>query len=157
VAATQDAVDQYDAMVEATKKGKHAFRAKYMSTEQDEAHAWLVFTQGKNDKAIILLGGVADKQDIEGKGEVALPAREMFADMLLEMGRPEEALVEYEKSMRVDPNRFNGLYGAARSAEASGQAQIAARYYTKLVKNCEDSKSVDRPELTRARALLAKN
>jgi tetratricopeptide (TPR) repeat protein len=103
------------------------------------------------------LGGVADKQDIEGKGEVALPAREMFADMLLEMGRPEEALVEYEKSMRVDPNRFNGLYGAARSAEASGQAQIAARYYTKLVKNCEDSKSVDRPELTRARALLAKN
>jgi tetratricopeptide (TPR) repeat protein len=156
-AATQDAVDQYDAMVEATKKGKHAFRAKYMSTEQDEAHAWLAFTQEKDDKAIILMRGVADKQDIEGKGEVALPAREMFADMLLEMGRPEEALVEYEKSMRVDPNRFNGLYGAARSAEASGQAQIAARYYAKLVKNCEDSKSVGRPELTRARALLAKN
>jgi tetratricopeptide (TPR) repeat protein len=157
VAVTQDAVDQYDAMVEATKNGKHAFRAKYMSTEQDEAHAWLAFTQGRNEKAILLLRGVADKQDIEGKGEVAMPAREMLADMLLTMGRPEQALVEYEKSMRVDPNRFNGIYGAARSAEASGQAEIAARYYEKLVKNCEDSKSVDRPELTRARALLAKN
>jgi tetratricopeptide (TPR) repeat protein len=157
VAAAQDGVDQYDALLAATKKGKHAFRAKYMSEQQDEAHAWLAFAQGKNDNAIILLRGVADKQDIEGKGEVALPAREMVADMLLEMGRPEEALVEYEKSMRIDPNRFNGLYGAARSAEASGQAQIAARYYAQFVKNCEDSKSVDRPELTRARALLAKN
>jgi len=117
----------------------------------------LAFAQGKNDNAIILLRGVADKQDIEGKGEVALPAREVVADMLLEMGRPEEALVEYEKSMRVDPNRFNGLYGAARSVEASGQAQIAARYYAQFMKNCEDSKSVDRAELTRARAVLVKN
>jgi hypothetical protein len=36
-----------------------------------------------------LLRAVADKQDAEGKGEVELPAREMLADMLLEMGRPE--------------------------------------------------------------------
>src|SRR4029077_18596506 len=73
VAAAQDAVDQYDAMVEATQKGNHACTAKYMRTEQDEAHAWLAFAEGKNDVAIVLLRGVADKQDVEGKGEVALP------------------------------------------------------------------------------------
>jgi len=49
-----------------------------------------------------------------GKGETELPAREMLADMLLDLQRPQEALAEYEISLRTDPNRFNGLYGAAQ-------------------------------------------
>jgi tetratricopeptide (TPR) repeat protein len=155
VAAAQDAVDQYDAMVEATKKGKHAFTAKYMRTEQDEAHAWLAFAEGKNDVAIVLLRGVADKQDVEGKGEVALPAREMIADMLLEMGRPGDALVEYEKSMRVDPNRFNGLYGAARAGELSNQREKATAYLAQLLANCSGGAHSDRPELAHAKSSLA--
>ncbi len=85
-----------------------------MSTNHDEAHAWLAFTQGRNDDALKLLRALADKQDAEGKGEVELPAREMLADMLLEMARPQEPLAEYEKSMKTDPNRFNGL-GLRRS------------------------------------------
>jgi tetratricopeptide (TPR) repeat protein len=157
VAAARDAVQQYDAMLDTVRKSSRPYQADYMSTNGVEAHAWLVFAEGKNDEALRLLRSVADKQDAEGKGEVESPAREMLADMLLEMSHLQEALAEYEKSLSTNPNRFNGLYGAARSAEASGQAQIAARYYTQLVKNCEDSKSVDRQELTRARALLAKN
>jgi tetratricopeptide (TPR) repeat protein len=81
LAAAQDAVDQYDAMVEATKKGTHAFKAKYMRTDQNEAHAWLAFTERKNGDALGLLRSAADKQDLEGKGEVELPAREMLGDM----------------------------------------------------------------------------
>jgi tetratricopeptide (TPR) repeat protein len=157
VAVAQDAVDQYDAMVEATKKGKYAFRAKYMSTEQDEAHAWLAFAEGRNDDAIILLRGVADKKDVEGKGEVALPAREMLADMLLEMGRPEDALVEYEKSMRVDPNRFNGLYGAARAAELSNQREKATAYFAQLLANCVGGAHSHRPEIAHATSRLVGN
>ena len=155
VAVAQDAVAHYDAMVEATKKGKHAFRAKYMGTEQDEAHAWLAFAEGKNDDAIILLRGVADQQDVEGKGEVALPAREMLADMLLEMGRPEDALVEYEKSMRVDPNRFNGLYGAARAAELSNHREKATAYFAQLLANCVGGAHSHRPEIAHATSRLA--
>ncbi len=155
VPAAQDAVNHYDAMVEATKKGNHAFRAKYMNTEQDGAHAWLAFAEGKNDDAIVLLRGVADKQDVEGKGEVALPAREMLADMLLEMGRPEDALVEYEKSMSVDPNRFNGLYGAARAAELSNQRDKATSYFSRLLANCGGGTHSTRPELGHAKFFLA--
>jgi predicted negative regulator of RcsB-dependent stress response len=40
---------------------------------------------------------------------VELPAREMLGDMLVELGRTREALQEYEKSLKTDPNRFNGL------------------------------------------------
>src|SRR5579864_1490804 len=156
LAAAQYAVSQYDAMLEATKKGTHAFRAKYMGTEQDEAHAWLAFLEGKNGDALGLLRGVADKQDVEGKGEVALPAREMLGDMLLEMGRPEEALAAYEKSMKVDPNRFNGLYGAGRAAELAHERGKAATYYGQLLKNCDGLNSA-RPELLQAKSSLSRN
>jgi tetratricopeptide (TPR) repeat protein len=151
-AAARDAVNQYDAMVEATKHGSQAFRAQYMDSKRDEAEAWLNFVEGKNDAALGLLRAVANRQDVEGKAEVELPAREMLADMLLEMGSAEEALAEYEKSMKADPNRFNGLAGAAKAAELSHQPQKAASYYRQLLKNCDNGTHSDRPELAHARS-----
>ena len=152
-AAAQDAVNQFDAMLHATRKGKHPYRADRMGTNHDEAHAWLAFAQGRNDDALKLLRTVADKQDAEGKGEVELPAREMLADMLLEMGRPQEALAEYEKSMKTDPNRFNGLAGAGRAAELAHQPENARTYYAQLLKNCNNGAHSDRVELVHARSL----
>ncbi|MGD0181794.1 MAG: tetratricopeptide repeat protein [Terriglobales bacterium] len=151
-AAAQDAVNQFDAMLDATRKGKHPYRADRMSTNHDEAHAWLAFAQGRNDDALKLLRTVADKQDAEGKGEVELPAREMLADMLLEMGQPEEALAEYERSMKTDPNRFNGLAGAGRAAELLHQTEKAKTYYAQLLKNCDNGAHSDRVELAHARS-----
>jgi tetratricopeptide (TPR) repeat protein len=150
--AAQDAVNQFDAMLAATRKGKHSYRADRMSTNHDEAHAWLAFARQRNEDALKLLRAVAAKQDAEGKGEVELPAREMLADMLLQMGRPEQALAEYEKSMKTDPNRFNGLAGAGRAAELSHQSEKAKAYYAQLLKNCDNGAHSDRPELTQARS-----
>jgi tetratricopeptide (TPR) repeat protein len=126
-----------------------------MNTNHDETYAWLAFAEGKNDDALGLLHSVAEKQDAEGKGEVELPAREMLVDMLLEMSRPREAVAEYERSLNTDPNRFNGLYGAARSAELLQQSQAAAGYYRQLLKNCEGVTS-ERPELSHAKELSPK-
>jgi len=148
------AVQQYDALLEATRTSDKPYVAKGMDTDRDEAAAWMYFAQGKNDDAIALLRKVADKQDAIGKGEVELPAREMLADMLLELNRPQEALAEYQRSMKIDPNRFNGLAGAARAAELSHAPQQASRYYAQLLKNCTGS-DFDRPELQRAKSLLA--
>src|ERR1022692_1216792 len=50
-AAARDAVRQFDAMVEATKRGAHAFRAQYLEVKHDEAAAWLAFTEDRNDEA----------------------------------------------------------------------------------------------------------
>lgn len=155
VATARDAVAQYDAMVEATRKSDHPYRAKFMETNRDEARAWLSFAEGKNDEALSLLRPVADKQDAFGKGEVELPAREMLADMLLEMGRPQEALTEYEKSLKTDPNRFNGLFGAGRAAELARQPEKAAGYFAQLLKNCGSPLNSPRPELAHARTFLA--
>ena len=154
-AAARKAVEQFDAMLEATRKSDQPYYVDGMKTDRDEAHAWLAFAEGKNDEALNLLRSVAEKQDTLGKKEVEIPAREMVADMLLEMGRPQEALVEYEKSLHTDPNRFNGLYGAARAAELTQQPQKAAAYYAQLLKNCDNGLHSDRPELARAKQLIA--
>jgi tetratricopeptide (TPR) repeat protein len=74
----------------------------------------------------------------------------MIADMLLEMKQPEQALAEYKTDLKFYPNRFNGLYGAARAAEMAGQTSQATEYYAVLVKTCEGSTS-ERPELAKAK------
>ena len=153
-AAAQHAVSEYDRLMDATRKSSYAYVVDGMATGREEASAWLAFAQGKDEEAVGLLKSVADKQDALGKGEVELPAREMLADMLLELDRPEEALAQYQKSMKVDPNRFNGLAGAARAAELAHQPEKAATFYSALTKNCAGVES-ERPELTAARKQLA--
>jgi hypothetical protein len=65
-------------------------------------------------------------------------------------------LTEYEADLRFNPNRFDGLYGAARAAELAVKSAEANVYYAQLLKVCEGTSS-DRPELSKAKALLAKN
>ena len=150
--AAQNAVAQYDDMVELTLKGPKARIAKSMTTRQEEAHAWFLAVQGKKDEAIALLRKLADRQDVEGKGEIETPAREMLADMLIELNRPAEALTEYEKSLKIDPNRFNGLYGAGKAAELLGNHITAKSYFSQLLRNCSGT-GILRAELHHAHEL----
>lgn len=152
--AAADSLRHYDELLDRVRKGPKSYMAEGLKHEHDLVQAWTLFAKGKNEEALKLLRSVADEQDKIGKGETEIPAREMVADMLLEMNRPAEALAEYETSLKTDPNRFNGLYGAARAAELAQQKQKAATYYAQLLKNCDGSNS-DRPELQKARALIA--
>ena len=44
------------------------------------------------------------------------PARELLGAMLLQMGKPTEALAAFEATMRKEPNRLNATLGAAGAA-----------------------------------------
>jgi hypothetical protein len=149
-AAAQDALKHYDEMLEATRKGPRSYIADSLKDEHQLVQAWAAYAAGNSADALRLLRAVADNQDKIGKGETELPAREMLADMLLDMQRPQEALTEYEISLRTDPNRFNGLYGAAQAATQLQQKEKASTYYAQLLKNCEGIHS-DRPELAQAK------
>jgi tetratricopeptide (TPR) repeat protein len=152
--AARTASQQFDAMIEEQRKSSKPYYVKGMENGQKEGAAWRAFAEGKDEEALGLMRSVADKQDKIGKGETEMPAREMLADMLLELKRPEEALKEFEVSLKTDPNRFNGLYGAAQAAEQSQQKSKSDAYYAQLLKNCQNVDS-DRPELSRARTLVA--
>jgi tetratricopeptide (TPR) repeat protein len=153
-ASAQDSLKHFDELLEATRKGPKPYIAGGLKDDRDVVQAWTYYASGKPDDAVRLLRSVADSQDKLGKGETALPAREMLADMLLDLKRPEEALAEYEISLQTDPNRFNGLYGAARAASEAQQREKAAGYYAQLLKNCDGVNS-DRAELAQAKTLLA--
>ena len=120
-----------------------------------QARAWLAFAEGKTDDALAILRPMAEKEEKLGDEPQGIPAREMIADMLLETKLPQQALAEYQTDLKFSPNRFNALYGAGRAAEEAGKASDANEYYALLVKNCEGGNST-RPELSRARELLAK-
>ena len=126
------------------------------ATENDlkQAQAWLAFSEGKYDDAVETLRPIADKEDALGDEPQGIPTREMIAEILLEAKRPQQALAEYQTDLKLNPNRFNGLYGAARAAEEAGKHSEATAYYAMLLKTCDGSNSA-RPELSRAKQLLA--
>jgi tetratricopeptide (TPR) repeat protein len=152
-ATARDALQHYEELLEATRRGDKPFIADDLRNEHNIVKAWAKYASGETDDAVRLLRSVADTQDKVGKHETELPAREMLADLLLDAKRSQEALAEYETSLRTDPNRFNGLYGAAQAAELTQQRQKATAYYAQLLKNCAGIRS-DRPELTQAKTLL---
>jgi hypothetical protein len=157
VEAARRNAKKYDDLREEVRQTKYAYILDGPNFSGGEVHAWLAFAGKKNDDALQQMRAVADLQDKVGKAEVDIPAREMLADMLLERNQAQEALAEYEKSMKIDPNRFNGLSGAARAAELAHQPAKANAYYAQLLKNCDNGKNSDRPELSRAKTMLAKN
>jgi len=156
VELTRRNAKQFEEAEEATRKSKYAYVLEGPNSDEGEVRAWLAFAEKNNDEALREMRRVADTQDKKGKAEVAIRAREMLGDMLLELNQPEKALAEYETAMKTDPNRFNGLAGAARAAERAHQTEKANSYSAQLLKNCDDGKHSERPELQSAKMLLAK-
>jgi len=154
-AAARASARKFDELEDATRRSKYAYMVEGKHFSRDEVHAWLAFAEKNNDAALEQMREVADRQDKAGKQEVDIPAREMLADMLLELKRPQQALAEYEGSMKTDPNRFNGLAGAGLAAESMHDAEKANSYFATLLKNCADGKNSERPELARAKLALA--
>jgi tetratricopeptide (TPR) repeat protein len=133
---------------------KKAF-AEWVDLDHKQAMAWLSVAEGKYDDALAILKPMADKEDSLGEEPQGIPTREMLAEILLMAKRPDQSLAEYETDLKFNPNRFNGLYGAAQAAEAAGKQEKATQYYSALVKVCSGSNS-DRPELSKAKGLVAK-
>ena len=82
-----------------------------------------------------------------------LPARELLADLLLELNQPGAALKEYELALRTDPNRFRSILGKARAAKQWPAIAASRDAYQKLV--ALTGAEAERAELQEARAFVA--
>ena len=98
--------------------------AKQVEIKRQVAAAWVAYAEGKHDEAVRLMRAAAELDDATDKHPVTpgtlLPAREQLGELLFELKQPAAALQEFETSLKTSPNRFNGLYGAARSAKLVG-------------------------------------
>jgi tetratricopeptide (TPR) repeat protein len=127
---------------------------KAVEDDQSVVSAWINHTEGRNDEAIKILGKLAAKEQGIFAPDLGIPAHEMLGDILSEMGQPGQALMEYEAELKLNPNRFDSLYGAGRAAEAAKLPEEANAYYKQLVEVCAKGNS-SRPELAYARGALS--
>ena len=125
-----------------------------MPITQQEAEAWVAFAENNSNQALSYLRRAADREAADGGESVAVPAREMLADLLLELKRPREALSAYQAVLKAAPNRFDAMLGAARAADALGRDAQVREYYRQLVTVA--APDADRPEIATARAYLLK-
>jgi tetratricopeptide (TPR) repeat protein len=119
--------------------------------------AWVALSEDSKDQAVTLMRQAADGEDASIK-HVAMenrlyPMRELLADLLLEAGRAKDAAAEYARALKQTPNRYRGLLGAARAAEAAGDTAAARGFYARVIELSAHADGV-RPELQRARSYV---
>jgi hypothetical protein len=156
LAKTETAILQ--ATRDALVQSKNGFWADAVEVERQAAAAAVAHAEHKDDEALALMRSAADLEGSRDKTNVTpgaiAPARELLADMLLELGQPAAALAEYERTLTTERNRYRSIAGAARAAQQAGDAVKARSYYQQLVQLCAAGES-DRPELAAAKQYLA--
>jgi tetratricopeptide (TPR) repeat protein len=147
----------YDALMAKIKQGRHAYFADSTGARiaRGEMLAWIAFAEKNPAAAVQQMREAADLQDKVGQGEVDIPAREMLADILFELGRPQDALTEYQKALVLSPNRFNGLFNAGRAAEAAGDNARAQQYYATLLQVTDNGSQSARPEFDHVKSAVS--
>jgi len=150
-------LNQLDSLRTVLVNLKDPYKANQVEIQYNSGKAWILFKEGNREGALQAMSRAADMEDNTEKHPVTpcevLPARELLGDMLLQMNLPAKALIEYENNLRNRPNRFNSVYGAAKSAEAAGDMEKAATYFKQLV-TLAGSANSSRPELKEARAKM---
>jgi tetratricopeptide (TPR) repeat protein len=150
-------IDALQRLRAAMEKSGDSYWAARTEDQIRAVSAWVALSEGAIDQAVAVMRQAADSEDASIK-HVAMenrlyPMRELLADLLLEAGRAREAAGEYARALKQTPNRYRGLFGAARTAEALGESTTARLFYTRLVELSQHADGV-RPELQRARTYL---
>ena len=157
-AAAQADVDRLKELRAELEKRNQGYWAGQVEIQILGAQAWVAQAQGNKDDALKFMRAAADLEDASEK-HVAMenrlyPMRELLGDMLMAYDDPRTALTEYEAAMKNTPMRLRGFYGAAKAAEASGDAARARDYFTKMAKLTKGAES-DRLELRELRQRVA--
>jgi tetratricopeptide (TPR) repeat protein len=141
---------------DATAKRNNTYWSNQVEVQRREVAGWIALAGGNSPDAIAQLRSAAELEETMDKHAVTpgavTPAREMLAEALFSQNHPQDALAEYQAVLKVAPNRFNALYGAANAAEAAGNAQAANEYFHQLTQIAVGD---ERPELATARKKIA--
>jgi tetratricopeptide (TPR) repeat protein len=158
VAAATEALERLHTLHAALVEAKNAYWAGQAEIQIAEVAAWIALAEGKQDEALTLMQQAVTLEAATEKNPVTpgplKPAQELLGELLLELGDPAQALQAFEASQQIEPNRFRGLYGAARAAELAGDMEKAHTFYEQLVALGAQADG-ERPELAAAQAFLA--
>jgi tetratricopeptide (TPR) repeat protein len=100
-----------------------------------EAEAWTLFSEGKREDAVARLRSMSKFErdhPMYYADILPRPTGEMLGDMLMQMKRPDEALLAYKDSLELAPNRYDSLVGASKAAKLIGQNALAKDYAERI-------------------------
>jgi Tetratricopeptide repeat len=141
------------------RDAKDAYWSEQVDIQRQVATAWVLYAEGKRDDALNAMSAAADAEDKTEKHPVTpgvpKPARELYGVMLLESGKPNDALAAFETTLKKEPNRLGAYVGAAKAAEKAGDNAKAEEYYKKVVAIAGDADK-SRIEVSDAHAFLTK-
>lgn len=143
------------ALRESLEVGGDAYWATVVEAQRLSAQAWVLLARGDTEGAVATARAAAELEESVEKHPVTpgplLPARELLGDLLLELDRPAEARAAYEATLSREPRRARAIHGAARAAEAAGDAAGARAHFAELLELLADA-DPDRPDLRAAQA-----
>jgi len=122
-----------------------------------ETAAVIDLAAGRRDQAVQTLQA-ATRAELQLPPPLGLPAPikpapELLGEVLLEVGRPNDALEPFEQALRRNPKRSLSLLGFARAAAALGRIETARARYLELMTNFDEADR-DLPELEEARRAI---
>jgi hypothetical protein len=152
-------IAKLDELRDKLRDAKDSYWAVIVDIQRQVAAAWVLHAEGKYDEALKAMSAAADAEDKTEKHVVTpgplAPARELYGAMLLERGKPADALAAFEATLKKEPHRLGATLGAAKAAAATGDAAKAAQHYRDAVALTASADPV-RTEIAEARAYLAK-
>jgi tetratricopeptide (TPR) repeat protein len=126
-AAAREEVAKLTSVLEQLRASGDEYWATQIHVQLNSALAWINHAEGKEDEAVKLMRAAADEEDAVEKLPVTpgaiVPGREQIGDLLLELNRPQEALAEFERVLKMTPQRRAALMGRARASEMIAAAK----------------------------------
>ena len=155
LAGAKDEIEAMKALRTALERVNQSYWADRTEEQMLAVSAWIALKEGARDQALKFMRAAADNEDGSLK-HVAMenrlyPLRELLGDLLLEMGQPAAALIEYETALKATPNRYPRVLGSRPRCRRAGDRQKASEYYGKLVDLAKNA-DTERQEIREAKA-----
>jgi tetratricopeptide (TPR) repeat protein len=120
-AAAKQEVTQLQGAYQKLQSAGEDYWATQVKVQINEALAWIANAENRHDDAVKLIREAADEEDKVEKRPVTpgaiVPAREQLGDLLISLNRPREAVEEYDRALKLTPNRLAATQGKARAEE----------------------------------------
>jgi hypothetical protein len=121
------AIDTLNAIQQRLAAGAEPYWAEQVAIQSLGAQAWLALAEHRDSVALTTMREAVRREDATDKSAVSpgplAPARELLGDMLVALGRTEEARAEYRATLTREPGRRH----AAESIKGSESLKNAPR------------------------------
>ena len=111
------AVDSLAAIRQRLSARNEPYWAEQVAIQHLAAQAWLDLAEGKRTEAVARMREAVTREDATEKSPVTpgplAPMRELLGDMLVELGRRDEAVAEYRTALRQEPGRRHAIRALA--------------------------------------------